>query len=69
MRLMRQSLPTSYRSRRFVGGQRAAYVYALTAGQSVQEYEPKGKAAEAISQLYRWRRGHVHSIGSDYVGM
>jgi chromosome partitioning protein len=44
-------------------GQRAAYVHALTAGQAVQEYEPKGKAAEEISQLYRWICGHVDGIG------
>lgn len=44
-------------------GQRAAYVHALTAGQAVQEYEPKGKAAEEISQLYKWICGHVNSIG------
>jgi len=33
---------------------RAAYVHALTAGLTAQEYEPQGKAAEEISQLYKW---------------
>jgi len=33
---------------------RAAYVHALTIGQTAQEYEPSGKAALEISQLYRW---------------
>ena len=36
--------------------QRAAYVHALTAGQTAQEYEPKGKADEDIAKLYRWLR-------------
>jgi chromosome partitioning protein len=35
-------------------GQRAAYQHALTAGLSAQEYEPSGKAAEEITQLYMW---------------
>jgi len=34
--------------------QRAAYVHALTAGQTAQEYEPKGKADEDMAKLYRW---------------
>lgn len=34
--------------------QRAAFGHALTAGQTAQEYEPGGKAAEEIGQLYRW---------------
>jgi chromosome partitioning protein len=36
--------------------QRAAYVHALTAGQTAQEYEPKGKADEDMAKLYRWLR-------------
>jgi chromosome partitioning protein len=43
-------------------GQRAAYVHALTAGQTVQEYEPKGKASDEISQLYKWICGHLDRI-------
>jgi chromosome partitioning protein len=35
-------------------GQRAAFQHALTAGQTAQEYEPGGKAAEEITQLYQW---------------
>ena len=35
-------------------GQRAAFVHSVTSGLSVHEYEPKGKAAEEISRLYRW---------------
>jgi chromosome partitioning protein len=34
--------------------QRAALSHSLTAGQTAQEYEPKGKAAEEISRLYKW---------------
>jgi chromosome partitioning protein len=35
-------------------GQRSTYVHALTVGQAAQEYEPHGKAAEEIVQLYMW---------------
>jgi chromosome partitioning protein len=35
-------------------GQRAAFVHSLTAGQTAQEYEPEGKAAEEIQQVYKW---------------
>ena len=34
--------------------QRAAFGHALTAGQTAQEFEPEGKAAEEIVQLYDW---------------
>ena len=34
--------------------QRAAYAHALTAGQTAQEYEPGGKAAEEMAELYAW---------------
>lgn len=34
--------------------QRAAFSHALTSGQTVQEYEPHGKAAEEIQKLYKW---------------
>lgn len=39
--------------------QRAAYAHSLAAGQTAQEYEPNGKAAEEISQLYAWACQHV----------
>src|SRR6266851_6259721 len=42
--------------------QRAAYVHALTAGQTAQEYEPKGKADEEMTKLYRWLRRALQSI-------
>jgi len=35
-------------------GQRAAFVHSITAGQSVHEYEPNGKAAEEVNKLYKW---------------
>lgn len=35
-------------------GNRTVFNYALIAGQSVQEYEPTGKAAEEILHLYLW---------------
>lgn len=34
--------------------QRAALSHSLTAGQTAQEYEPTGKAAEEIARLYDW---------------
>lgn len=34
--------------------QRAAFAHALTGGQTAQEYEPDGKAAEEALQLYMW---------------
>jgi chromosome partitioning protein len=40
----------------FTMQQRAAYAHALTAGQTAQEYDPLGKAAEEIAQLYAWLR-------------
>lgn len=36
--------------------QRAAYAHSLTAGQTAQEYERQGKAAEEIAALYAWLR-------------
>ena len=35
-------------------GQRAAFIHSLTAGQTAQEYEPTGKAAKEIKQLYKF---------------
>ena len=35
-------------------GQRAAFIHSLTLGQSAQEFEPKGKAAKEIAELYKW---------------
>ena len=34
--------------------QRSAYAHALTAGQTAEEYETEGKAAEEISELFKW---------------
>jgi chromosome partitioning protein len=34
--------------------QRSAYSHALTAGQTAEEYEPEGKAAEEIGELFKW---------------
>ncbi len=39
--------------------QRAAYAHSLTAGQTAQEYERGGKAAEEIAGLYDWLSGVV----------
>lgn len=39
--------------------QRAAYGHALTAGQTAQEYEADGKAAEEIARLYAWLKKTV----------
>jgi len=34
--------------------QRAAYSHAINAGHSVEEYDPNGKAADEIRELYKW---------------
>jgi chromosome partitioning protein len=34
--------------------QRSAYAHALTAGQTAEEYETEGKAAEEIGELFKW---------------
>jgi chromosome partitioning protein len=34
--------------------QRSAYAHALTAGQTAEEYEPEGKAAEEIGEFFKW---------------
>ncbi|MGX7709528.1 nucleotide-binding protein [Methylobacterium sp. Gmos1] len=34
--------------------QRSAYAHALTVGQTAQEYEPEGKAAEETGRLFEW---------------
>ena len=36
--------------------QRAAFAHALTLGQTAEEYEPGGKAAEHIGALFAWLR-------------
>jgi chromosome partitioning protein len=41
--------------------QRAAYVHSLTAGQAALEFEPDGKAAQEILELYKWMRVRVHA--------
>jgi chromosome partitioning protein len=38
---------------------RAAYAHAVIAGQTAQEFEPGGKAAEEIGALWRWLRGEL----------
>lgn len=44
--------------------QRAAYAHALTAGQTAQEYEPAGKAAGEVTQLYEWLQPLLRSAPS-----
>jgi chromosome partitioning protein len=44
--------------------QRAAYAHALTAGQTAQEYEPNGKAAEEMAELYAWLRTILPKLDS-----
>jgi chromosome partitioning protein len=41
--------------------QRAAYVHSLTGGQAAQEFEPDGKAAQEITELYKWAYTRVHA--------
>ena len=45
--------------------QRAAYVHSLTAGQAAMEFEPDGKAAQEIKELYKWARVRVHASTRD----
>ena len=39
--------------------QRAAYGHSIIAGQTAQEFEPEGKAAEEIDALWQWARGEL----------
>jgi chromosome partitioning protein len=39
--------------------QRAAYAHSLTSGQTAQEYDPSGKAAEETARLYHWLRAEL----------
>ncbi len=41
-------------------GQRSAFVHSVTTGQSVLEYEPRGKAAQEIKAVYMWVCNHVN---------
>jgi chromosome partitioning protein len=43
--------------------QRAAFIHAITAGQSAQEYEPGGKAAHEMKQLFKWT---IKQLGSSH---
>lgn len=40
-------------------GHRMAFVYSLTAAQTAPEFEPEGKAAQEIQQLYMWICEHA----------
>jgi chromosome partitioning protein len=44
--------------------QRAAYAHALTLGKTAQEYEPEGKAAEEISELFNWLTGELAKLSA-----
>lgn len=39
--------------------QRAAYGHSIIAGQTAQEFEPEGKAAEEIGALWQWVQGEL----------
>lgn len=43
-------------------GDRVAFVHAATAGQSVIEYEPEGKAASEIMTLWKWVESSIAEI-------
>ena len=49
--------------------QRATYVHSLTAGQAAPEFEPGGKAALEIEELYKWTRARVHASTPESVRM
>jgi chromosome partitioning protein len=38
---------------------RGAYINAIPAGQTAQEFEPEGAAAKEINNLYAWLRGTI----------
>jgi chromosome partitioning protein len=42
--------------------QRAAFAHALTVGKTAHEYDPSGKAAEEILQLYQWLSERLKSV-------
>jgi len=46
-------------------GQRTAFMHALTIGQTAQEYEPTGKGAEEMQQLYMWTCKHVGMLKNE----
>lgn len=48
--------------------QRAAFAHSLASGQTAQEYEPDGKAAKEISQLYEWACQHVGMSANPHEG-
>lgn len=49
-------------------GQRMAYVHSVTTGQGVQEYEPGGKAAKEIQQLYMYTIKQMDKYTLEKVG-
>ncbi len=48
--------------------QRAAFAHSLAGGQTAQEYEPGGKAAEEIQQLFEWACQFVGMPASQHEG-
>lgn len=48
--------------------QRAAFAHSLAGGQTAQEYEPHGKAAEEIQQLFEWACQFVGMPSSQHEG-
>jgi chromosome partitioning protein len=46
-------------------GQRAAFMHALTVGQTAQEYEPAGKGADEVQQLYMWTCKQVGMLDNE----
>ena len=46
-------------------GQRVAYDRCLIAGQAAQEYEPGGKAAAEVEQLYHWTCKQINMLTSN----
>jgi len=46
-------------------GTRIAHVHAFTLGRTAQEFEPRGKAAAEVEQLYRWAITELHRRGEN----
>ena len=48
-------------------GVRHAYIHAMTEGQGVQEYEPRGKAAGEVARLHTWLVRTLRRITRDHT--
>ena len=52
-------------SLRSPSGRGSPHVHAFTLGRTAQEFEPRGKAAAEVEQLYRWAITELHRRGEN----